>query len=252
MLLRLPGVEDLYVVEGTPVLYHARSGSILLADLHLGYEQAMAELGVFLPRVQLRKALSALEKALDSAKPKRVVIVGDVKHVFDRLLRQEAIEVSRLVGWLREKGVAEVMVVRGNHDNYIQGVVTKSSGEFVEDYVDLGGGVAATHGHKRVGVDAEVLVIGHEHPALQVSVGGSRIKYPAFLLVPRREGGLIVVLPATGVYQTGNPVSLVGDAYLSPYVREEGVVEDAIPVISDESVGALVLPPLRESKAALG
>ncbi|WP_165487987.1 metallophosphoesterase [Aeropyrum pernix] len=251
-LMSLIDGSGLFIVEGTPILYHRPSSTILFSDLHLGYEQAMAEAGVFLPRVQLRRAILTLDRVVMGLKPKKVVIVGDVKHAFDRLLKQEALETAKLLEWLSSRGVDKVIVIRGNHDNYIQGVVTKSGGEFVEDYLDVDKGIVAVHGHKKAEFNADIIIIGHEHPAIKINVAGSRVKYPAFLIVPREDGGTIVVLPALGVYQTGNPVTLDRSLYLSPYIREEGVVEEAVPIIIDESVGSLKLPPLRELDKILG
>ncbi|BAN90636.1 metallophosphoesterase [Aeropyrum camini] len=245
-LVPLEEAKGLFIVEGSPILYHKPSSTILFSDLHLGYEQAMTETGVFLPRVQLRRAMLTLDRAISGLRPRRAVIVGDVKHVFDRLLKQEALETAKLLEWLSSRGVEKIIVVRGNHDNYIQGVVTKSGGEFVEDYFEVEKGVVAIHGHKKLEFNSDIIIIGHEHPAVKINVAGSRVKYPAFLMVPRECGGSIIVLPALGVYQTGNPITLDRSLYLSPYIREEGIVEEAVPIIIDESVGSLRLPPLRE------
>ena len=121
----------------------------------------------------------------------------------------------------------------------------KISVEVIES-LDLGQGIAVFHGHKEVTSDFEVGVMGHEHPALQVNVGGAKIKYPIFLKVPLSTGQLVIVLPATGAYQTGNPVGLDPGNYLSPIIREKGLIAESRPYISEESVGVMPLPPLKE------
>jgi len=237
--------KGLAIVQGAPALLHEASSTLIVADLHLGYEEAMARTGVFLPRLQLPKAVATLKPLIRELGVKRVVVNGDLKHVFNKLLKQEAVEASRLVESLLSAGASEVVLVRGNHDNFILGLMKKLGVDVVEDYLDLGGGVLLAHGHKRVEADYEVLVIGHEHPAVQINVGGGKVKYPAFLLVPTRGGRQVIVLPALGSYQTGNPVSLSPSQYLSPVIREEGVIEDAVPIIIDESIGSMTLPPLK-------
>ena len=241
----LPG-KGLYILEGTPFLYHQPSSSLVAADLHLGYEEAMARLGVFLPRLQLRKALEMLEDAVKAVRPRRVVIGGDIKHVYERLLKQEVNESLRLVGKLLEWGVADIVLVKGNHDTFISGPLKKNGVEVV-DVLELGDGILVAHGHKRVDVDYEVLVMGHEHPAVQVDVGGARVKFPAFLLAPlKSSSSLIIVMPATGVYQTGNPVTRSSANYLSPMMQSDVDIDEVKPIISDRSVGVFPLPPLKE------
>ena len=237
--------KGLYIVEGTPFLYHDRTSTLIAADLHLGYEEAMTRLGIFLPRLQLKKALEVFKEALEAVRPSRVVINGDIKHVYERLLKQEVNESLKLLDSLASWGVGDVILVKGNHDTFISGPLKRHGVEVVES-LDLGGGVLLTHGHKDVEDKFEVVVIGHEHPALQVDVGGARVKFPVFLVAPMESGETVIVLPATGAYQTGNPVGLSRDNYLSPMMRERVVLESVKPYISDKSVGVFPLPPLKE------
>jgi len=125
---------------------------------------------VFLPRIQLKRVIELLGGVLGKLVVKRVVVNGDLKHAFDRLLKQEREEVVRLVNYLREMGVDEVMVVRGNHDNFIKPVLRKLRVEFVNSLVTTSSGkrVLVTHGHEDVDYgEYDVVVIGHEHPSIR-------------------------------------------------------------------------------------
>jgi putative SbcD/Mre11-related phosphoesterase len=165
--------------------------------------------------------------------------------VFEKLTRQEKLEVPKFVREAFEAGFKEVIVVRGNHDNYVSGVLKSVGAEFVEERLDLGSGVTVTHGHKSVeGFDLAIL--GHEHPAINVSIGGSKIKLPVYLSMPLSDGSRVIVLPPTGAYQAGNDVTLYRENYLSPIIRERGVIGDAVPIIYDERLGALPLARLSE------
>lgn len=245
-----PVVEGLYIVGSKPILYSEADDVFIVADIHLGYEEAMASQGVFLPRLQLRKALKALSEARAIVRAKGVVINGDIKHAFERLLKQERVEVEEFIVKLQEMGFKEILFVRGNHDNYVSYVITKLGVTVVEDYLDLSNGVRVTHGHLDLEPRADVTVIGHEHPAVYLNVGGSKIKLPALLLIPTTLSTRILVIPALGVYQTGNVVTLNREMFLSPMVRGYGVVGRAKPVIVDESLGVIALPEL-ESLADL-
>ncbi|MEB3806601.1 MAG: metallophosphoesterase [Desulfurococcales archaeon] len=235
------GEKGVLLVRGYPAVYVEWLDMFVIADLHLGFEEAMASTGVFLPRVQLRNAVRLLE-SLSMVKPgARLVVAGDVKHAFHTLTRQERIELVKLVRSVEALGFRELVVVRGNHDNYVKNVLAPLGVEVVEPLLDLGKGVIVAHGHKKIDQDYELVVMGHEHPAITVSVGGGRSKFPVFLMVPLKDGGQALVLPPSGSYQVGNVVSTDRSSYLSPVIRERGVVEDAVPVIVDEETGLMPL-----------
>jgi hypothetical protein len=245
MAIELEVGKGLFVLEGLPAVYHAKTQTLIIADVHLGYEEYMTQLGVYLPRLQLKGAMEAIKRAVQAVNAKRVVIVGDVKHAYEKLLRQERVEVIKLARFIDEMGL-ELVLVRGNHDTFISPLLKKLGVDVIEDHLDLGGGILLAHGHKSVESDFEVIIIGHEHPALQVDVAGARVKLPALLEVPLENGSLTVVLPALGVYQTGNPLSLDRSQYLSPIIRNHSQIEDAIVWVVDKDAGTHKLARLHE------
>lgn len=228
--------KDLTVLDGIPALFHSKTGSLILADIHLGYEEYMASLGVYLPKLQLKGAQETIRTAVGRVNARRLVVVGDLKHAYEKLLRQERLEVTKLARFVQELGL-EMILVRGNHDTFIAPLLKKLGVEVVEDQLDLGDGLVLAHGHKQVETDYEVIVMGHEHPALQVDIAGARVKLPALLEVPLEDGSQAVVLPAVGVYQTGNPLTLDRSLYLSPIMKERAVIADAIVWIVDRDAG---------------
>ncbi len=229
--------------EGLPAVYVEHANTVVIADVHLGYEEEMASTGVYLPRIQLRHA----EKLIDSLATRHpgatLVVAGDLKQSFSKLLRQERVEVSRFIDYALQAGFKKVIVVRGNHDNFVSHIVRDRGGEWVEDLLDLGHGIIVAHGHKRVEADYELLIMGHEHPAVQVTMAGGRTKFPVFLAVPLESERTALVLPPTGAYQVGNVVTTFRENYLSPIIREEGIIEESVPVIVDET-GNMVLVKL--------
>lgn len=246
MVAELDVGKSLFVLEGLPALYHERSGTLIVTDVHLGYEEYMAKLGVYLPRLQLKGAVETVRAAVDAVNARRVVVVGDIKHAYEKLLRQERVEVAKFTRFLTEELGVEMVLVRGNHDTFVSPLLRKLGVDVVEDYLDLGGGVILAHGHKNIEDDFEVVVMGHEHPALQVDVAGARVKLPALLEVPLDNGSTAVVLPALGVYQTGNPLSLDRSQYLSPIIRGHARIEDAIVWVVDRDAGTHKLARLYE------
>ena len=69
--------------------------ALVISDLHLGFEGALAEQGVSIPRFQRRVILERLGKMLGRNKAEKVVIAGDFKHEFSKNLVDEWVEVYR-------------------------------------------------------------------------------------------------------------------------------------------------------------
>ncbi|AIU69891.1 metallophosphoesterase [Thermococcus eurythermalis] len=168
--------------------------SLIIADVHLGYEVAMAKEGFYLPRV-FHDVVGSLKSLLEREKPKRLIVDGDLKHSFIPEWRERA----ELKAFFDEISplVEEVVLVRGNHD---VGVLwLRELGVEVVDELELNGW-KLVHGHKVV--EGERFIIGHEHPAVRLrDEVGAVIKLPAFLL-----GEKLIVLPAFSPWAYGNDV----------------------------------------------
>ncbi|MFP3402251.1 MAG: metallophosphoesterase [Acidilobus sp.] len=231
----------------SPALLHERSRTLIISDVHLGYEDSMASHGVFLPRLQLKKAKDVIKEG-SRAEAQRLVIDGDLKHVFEKLTKGERTEVADLIRYALEEGYKEVALVRGNHDTFVGPLLKDFGVEVVEDYLDLGDGIIVTHGHKLIDSvkGASAVIIGHEHPSLEINLAGSKVKLQALLRAPLKGGGELIVLPAISLYQTGTSITPSPETYLSPIVKEMALLEDAMPIVVDREIGVIELPTLKE------
>ena len=240
-------VNGVEILGELPVIYLREFRVLVLADTHLGFEEEMAERGMYIPRFQLRRLLNVLDESLNLVNVREVVIAGDFKHKFDGLGRIERRELAEVLTYLNSR-VDRVVVIRGNHDNYLPILKKKFSFELVE-YYKLGR-FLIIHGHKKVGLemkDWDVLIMGHEHPSIVLKDPLGVIgKFPCFLLGRLVDGRELITLPAVGAYQTGSRVSLSRDTYLSPIIKDNAIIEDLRPIIVDEEGGVLELPPLKQ------
>jgi len=237
------GVE---VVGELPVIHLRKYKAVILADTHIGFEEEMAEKGVFIPRFQKRKLINLLEEVINITNPEAVVIAGDFKHKFNELGRIERIELSEVIKFVLSR-VSRLIVVKGNHDNYLP-ILTRKFNFEIRDYIVFND-VLIVHGHRELPQDvkAGVIIMGHEHPSISVRDPlGSIGRFPCFLIGNLVSGEVLITLPAVGAYQTGSKVTLSKETYLSPILREQTVLEELRPVIVDEEVGVLELPPLKE------
>lgn len=179
-------------------------GSLVVADLHIGFEGAMAREGNYVPSL-FERMTSSLAAILERERPKRLVIDGDLKHSFIPEWRErEELKAffERVEGY-----VGEVILVRGNHDVGLSWL--RELGVEVVESLELGRW-KLVHGHRLE--EGERFIIGHEHPAIRLrdEVGAS-VKVPVFL-----KGEGLIVLPAFSPWAYGNDVTR---EIVSPFLR---------------------------------
>jgi len=197
----------------------------VFSDLHIGYEGVLKMEGAMIPKYQKKIIKKRIEEIMKRYNPEKIVIDGDFKHEFGKNLRQEWNEVSELLGFLVKK--TEVIIVRGNHDNFIKTIAKKFSVRVVDEYEY--GNVKFVHGHKEE--YAEKMIIGHEHPSLWLrDKVGAIVRLPCFLVSEE-----LIVLPAMSPLASGTDVSSASkDEYLSPILKNFDIDKMEIYAISDE------------------
>ena len=227
-----------------PALYIKEIETVVIADLHLGYEGIMAEQGIFIPKTQFTKQREMLNKIAHMRKAERIVINGDVKHEFSETSYHEFREVSELFELL-QKLFKEVHVVKGNHDNFII-YVTRRHGIALHEELTLGR-FHFFHGHRMPQEGkAEFLIMGHEHPAIALfDEIGVKEKVKCFLY-GSAGGKRLVVMPAFSPLAYGSEVNAMPKSeLLSPFLR--GIDVDALNVIAvSEEAGCLPFAQIGE------
>ena len=208
----------------------------VIGDLHLGYEHALEQDGLYLPRINTGSIRDALNDILSRYEPERVVLLGDVKHDFKRAGFEEKREVRRIIGLLAE--AAETVVIKGNHDNYIQNIIA-DQGILALDHVDIMG-FRLEHGHVDSGV--RPVIIGHEHPSVRIpgSVGGG-MKIQCFVHA-RRDG--VIVLPPFSPFSSGNDLVLDRECVMAPALKNSDFASAEIYGVTD--MGLMDLGTLRD------
>ena len=63
-------------------LYLVKSKTLVIADMHLGYEEALNTRGVLIPRIQYKETKERLEAIMSKLEINTLVITGDFKHEF--------------------------------------------------------------------------------------------------------------------------------------------------------------------------
>lgn len=212
----LPGIEIIDLA-----LWLKKEEILIVADFHLGYEGGLEEKGILVPRFQLKDVLERLGKILKKVKPKKIIINGDLKHEFGKILNQEWRDSLKLVDFLLKSG-KELVLVKGNHDLFLGAIAGKRGLKIVDDYSI--NEVLIIHGDKlkKISKKVKTIIIGHEHPAVSLREKGKAEKYKCFLRGEFR-GKNLIVLPSFNLLFEGTDI--IKEELLSPYLRNIGRFE---------------------------
>ncbi len=208
---------------------------VIISDLHIGLESVLEAQGLHLPHIQTETMKASLQRIIERYHPEGFVILGDLKHEFSKNSTQEWSEVQKLLGILHER--RKVVVIKGNHDNYLATIAAKIGIDLVDQY-ELDG-VTFSHGH--LPIDSRPLVIGHEHPSIRLfdSVGAC-IKMPCYIHLPKEQ---ILIVPAFSPLASGTDfTAATSDSVMSPILRSSDLANARAYGISE--IGLLSLGEL--------
>lgn len=215
--------KEIEIVDKTLGIFLRKFKALVIADLHIGYEAALEKQGIQIPKSQYPKIKKTVEEMLEICDPSIVIINGDVKHEFGEVTRQEWKEVLDFLDFLLSKKL-KVVVIRGNHDNFLIPVLKRKGIELKDPYFQLGGFFFA-HGHKDFDLrilkkEIKTVIIAHEHPAIVFRDElGIKRKFKCFLKGKLYEKKLIV-LPALSPLMEGSEINLTSKKdLLSPILK---------------------------------
>lgn len=196
----------------------------MVTDLHLGLEGELLSKGISLPS-QIPEARERLLRLVEEHRVRKVLFLGDVKHNVPRTTWQEWRELPSFFEELLKR--AQVEIIPGNHDGDLEGMLPRGAKLLPVTGVRYGG-VGFAHGHawpSREVLQAEELVMGHNHPALELrdKIGG-RVVEPVWLkarLDPRQLPGEVRVESSPEVLVMPSFSKLIKGAPVNRQVAEE-------------------------------
>jgi len=180
---------------------------LVVGDLHLGFEEMLNKSGVFVSRQMFDEMISDLNNVFgEVGRVDKVILLGDVKHDFGGILKQEWSDVTKLLDYLKDFS-DEIIVVKGNHDNILEPILKKRGIKLRNYYIFKE--FCFLHGDRDFseiwGKKIKYLIIGHGHPAVKLKEKkGSKVeKYKCFL-VGKFKGKEMVVVPSFIDYYAGS------------------------------------------------
>ena len=109
---------------------------LIIADSHIGYEEALNKQGILIPRLQFKETMKRLENIIGTRTFSKIIINGDIKHEFGVISDQEWRHTLRLLDYLK-KHCDEVILIKGNHDT-ILGPIARKRDVTVKEYESIG------------------------------------------------------------------------------------------------------------------
>jgi len=205
--------------------------TMIIADLHLGYEQYLNREGFMLPSFQFEKILDRIDRIRESSGAENIIINGDLKHEFGRVTYQENRELKRLLDHL-EENFNNIILIKGNHDPIIPYISQLKNFKILESlkFQDH----LITHGHfipERI--ETRTIIIGHEHPCIGLRSGERIEKVKCYLIGPFR-GEKLVVMPSFNFVTEGSDI--LHEAIISPFLKESELSKFRVYAVEDFKV----------------
>lgn len=202
--------------------------TLIIADIHIGYEESLNKKGILVPRFQLKDVLKKLENIIEKTKPETIIINGDLKHEFGKISEQEWRDTLKILDLLTKH--SKVILVKGNHDTILGPIAEKRNVKVVDNV--LIDNIYITHGDKipKIIPKVKTVIIGHEHPAITISDNNRKETFKCFLLGKWKRKNLIV-MPSLNQVTQGSDI--LEQKLLSPFLTDIShfkvfVVEDKI------------------------
>lgn len=181
---------------------------LVIGDIHLG---AIGEVGgVNLEVERYNEMIKELDSVFEKVgKMDKIILLGDLKDDFSRLKQEERYGLVNLFDYLEEK-CKEIVVIRGNHDNYLLGILKYRRIEICDYYIWKK--YCFLHGDGDFsdiyGEEIGVWVMGHLHPAISLREDVKEERYKCFL-EGEFKGKKVVILPSFIDINEGVDVRLI-------------------------------------------
>lgn len=177
-----------------------KQGILVIADVHIGFEESFARRGVLLPRGEYKIIKEDMKKITENlggkGKINEIIILGDLKHEFGEISSQEWHDVIDFLEFLGEK-CERIVLVKGNHDKILAPIAEKRGLEARDYYIS--GENCFIHGDKMFPEVLESKVkrifLGHMHPAITIKEDVKSETYKCFL-VGKWKSKEIIILPS--------------------------------------------------------
>jgi putative SbcD/Mre11-related phosphoesterase len=148
------------------LIKNGKTKSLVIADPHLGWENALRDKGIHVPS-QSTKLLEKLVAVLCKYTPDELLILGDVKYSVVAVKSGEWHDIPEFFNEL-ENYVKAIAIIRGNHDANLEPLLP-SNISLLPATGTIIGDVGLFHGHRWPSpklLKCKTIIMGHLHPVV--------------------------------------------------------------------------------------
>ena len=234
------------IVPGYPALMiEGTKKSLVVTDLHLGFESNLSLNNVFLGKNKtVIEITKEIEKIIKKTKPDSLILLGDIKSGIKSITKTEWDVVP--VFFERINKLIDTVLVPGNHDANIEklmpnGITLASSKGIIVDDILL------THGHTMPTENfsqVNTIIMGHVHPVFfqeDSLINGERvlisIKCKKQKIFSSRSGELeLIILPSFNRYFYTTQKKFYKKS-ISPIIEKMNVIKAKIVTLDGTIIG---------------
>ncbi|MFC1723330.1 metallophosphoesterase [Nanoarchaeota archaeon] len=215
-------------------IYIPKHKILCIADVHIGYEQALTKQGVLVPKFHFKDIIKRIEKILRFMKDsdrsiETIIINGDLKHEFGTISDEEWRNTIRFIDLL-SRHCKKILLIKGNHDTILGPIAEKRKVELIDSYKV--GEFFFCHGDSIPSIPKGIktILIGHEHPAVTLRDGVRNETFKSHLIGSYRRHK-IIVQPSFNQLVEGTDVK--EEKLLSPFLKS-GISDFRAFIIGDK------------------
>lgn len=221
-------------------IYFRKYSLLAIADIHIGYDEALNKQGILVPRIAFKEMIKKAEemfvaccKKTKTKKLKTILINGDLKHEFGIISETEWRHTVRFLKLLQEYS-DRIILIKGNHDTILRPIAAIKGLEILEHYIL--NDTLFVHGDSipDIVTDKKIktVILGHEHPAVSLSQWPRVEKYKA-ILVGKWRTKTLIVLPSFNLIIEGKDV--LKEKPISPFLSNNNLLVFDCYIIGDKS-----------------
>lgn len=158
-------ISQIQPIIGEPALFLKNKKILVLADLHIGIDIELINYGINQTEHTI-KMIRHLISICEKQKPKKIIILGDIKHNIPNTTYLERKDVKKFLNKIKNMG--SIHIVPGNHDGFIEKIapsnikIHSSKGFIIEN-------IGFIHGHRWPSDDimnCKQIIMAHMHPCI--------------------------------------------------------------------------------------
>ena len=234
------------IISGYPAMViEGDKKSLVITDLHLGFENAITLNNVFLGKNKtVTEITKEIELIINKTKPDSLILIGDIKSSINSITKTEWETVPAFFENITK--LIDTILVPGNHDANIEKLIpngitlASSKGIIVDD-------ILLTHGHTMPTEnfsEVNAIVMGHIHPVFFQEgslINGERVwvtvRCEKHKIFSSRSGEIeITILPSFNKYFYATQKKFYKKS-ISPMIKKMSVIEAKIITLDGTIIG---------------